>query len=41
MNVNGVELNFMLDSGISETLLFSLEDKNVDFRNVEKITFVD
>lgn len=39
MIVNGVELNFMLDSGISETLLFSLEDKNVDFRNVEKITF--
>ena len=39
MNINGVELNFMLDSGISETLLFSLENKNVDFKNVEKITF--
>lgn len=39
MNVNGVELNFMLDSGIAETLLFSLENKNVDFKNIEKITF--
>jgi len=38
MNVNGVELNFMLDSGIAETLLFSLENKNVDFKNIEKIT---
>ncbi|WP_027384719.1 aspartyl protease family protein [Epilithonimonas caeni] len=39
MTINGVELNFMLDSGISETLLFSLENKEVDFKNIEKITF--
>jgi hypothetical protein len=39
MNVNGVELTFMLDSGIAETLLFSLENKDVDFKNIEKITF--
>ncbi len=39
MNVNGVELNFMLDSGIAETLLFSLDNKDVDFKNIEKITF--
>lgn len=39
MTVNGVELNFLLDSGISETLLFSLENKEIDFKNVEKITF--
>lgn len=39
MTVNGVELTFMLDSGIAETLLFSLENKDVDFKNVEKITF--
>ena len=39
MNVNGVELNFLLDSGIAETLLFSLENKDVDFKNIEKITF--
>lgn len=39
MTINGVELNFMLDSGIAETLLFSLENKDVDFKNIEKITF--
>ncbi|WDF46796.1 PDZ domain-containing protein [Chryseobacterium sp. KACC 21268] len=39
MNVNGVELNFMLDSGVAETLLFSLDNKDVDFKNIEKITF--
>ncbi|PZU90793.1 MAG: peptide-binding protein [Chryseobacterium sp.] len=39
MNINGVELNFLLDSGIAETMLFSLENKEVDFKNIEKITF--
>lgn len=39
MTVNGVELNFMLDSGLAETLLFGLENKDVDFKNIEKITF--
>lgn len=39
VNVNGVELNFMLDSGVAETLLFSLDNKDVDFKNIEKITF--
>lgn len=39
MIVNGVELNFLLDSGVAETLLFSLENKNVDFKNTEKIRF--
>ena len=39
MTVNGVELNFLLDSGVAETLLFSLENKEVDFKNIEKITF--
>lgn len=39
MTVNGVELNFLLDSGVAETLLFSLENKDVDFKNIEKITF--
>ena len=39
INVNGVELNFMLDSGVEETILFSMEDKKeVSFFNVEKIT---
>ncbi|MCG2793313.1 MAG: PDZ domain-containing protein [Weeksellaceae bacterium] len=39
VTVNGVELTFLLDSGIAETLLFSLENKTVDFKNTEKITF--
>ena len=39
IKVNGVELNLMLDSGVEETILFSMEDKQeVSFFNVEKIT---
>lgn len=39
IKVNGIELNFLLDSGIEETILFSMEDKKeVGFFNVEKIT---
>lgn len=39
IKVNGVELNFLLDSGVEETLLFSMDDKKeVNFFNVEKIT---
>ncbi|HEX9151278.1 MAG TPA: retropepsin-like aspartic protease, partial [Flavobacterium sp.] len=38
IKVNGVELNFLLDSGVEETILFSLEDKKeIEFSNVEKI----
>ncbi len=37
MQVNGVELTFMLDSGIDETILFSLENKEVQFNNVKKV----
>lgn len=38
IKVNGVELNFLLDSGVEETILFSMDDKqNVSFNNVEKI----
>jgi hypothetical protein len=38
IKVNGVELNFLLDSGVEETILFSMEDKKeVSFSNVEKI----
>lgn len=38
IKVNGVELNFLLDSGVDETLLFSMDDKKeVSFFNVEKI----
>ena len=39
IKVNGIELNFLLDSGVEETILFGLEDKKeVSFFNVEKIT---
>ena len=27
ITVNGIELNFLLDTGVEETLLFSLDDK--------------
>ena len=38
IKVNGVELNFLLDSGVEETILFSMEDtQEVNFNNVEKI----
>ncbi|NHM08262.1 PDZ domain-containing protein [Flavobacterium sp. CYK-4] len=38
VKVNGVELNFLLDSGVEETILLSLEDKaEVRFNNVQKI----
>lgn len=39
MNVNGVDLTFLLDTGVNETILFSLENKEVNFKNVEKIKF--
>lgn len=36
IKVNGVELNFLLDSGVEETILFSMEEKQeVSFNNVE------
>lgn len=39
IKVNGVALNFLLDSGVEETILFSLEEKKeISFSNVEKIT---
>jgi hypothetical protein len=38
IKVNGVELHFLLDSGVEETIMFSMEDKKeVNFYNVEKI----
>ena len=38
INVNGVELNFLLDTGVEETILLSLDDKEgLNFNNVEKI----
>ncbi|MFN7099281.1 MAG: aspartyl protease family protein [Flavobacterium sp.] len=38
IKVNGVELNFLLDTGVSETILFSLEEKKeVRFFNAQKV----
>ncbi|MBP1165368.1 MULTISPECIES: PDZ domain-containing protein [unclassified Chryseobacterium] len=39
INVNGAELTFLLDTGVSETILFSLENKEVKLSNVEKVKF--
>lgn len=38
LEINGVNLTFLLDSGIEESILFSLDDKDeLKFNNVEKI----
>ncbi|MGX9986821.1 PDZ domain-containing protein [Soonwooa purpurea] len=37
--VNNVSLDFLLDTGVSETILFSLADKEVNFNHVEKLKF--
>lgn len=38
VKVNGVELNFLLDSGVEETILFSLDEKKeLELYKVEKI----
>lgn len=39
VTVNGIELHFVLDSGVGETLLFSLDNKEINFNNIEKISF--
>ncbi|MBF4485252.1 PDZ domain-containing protein [Flavobacterium sp. CSZ] len=38
IKVNGIELNFLLDSGVEETILFSMEERQeVSFHNIQKI----
>ncbi|MDR2238800.1 MAG: aspartyl protease family protein [Chryseobacterium sp.] len=39
ININGAELTFLLDTGVSETILFSLDNKEVKLSNVEKMKF--
>ncbi|SDQ10857.1 Aspartyl protease [Chryseobacterium soldanellicola] len=39
INVNGVDLTFLLDTGVAETLLFSLDNQELKLSNVEKIKF--
>jgi hypothetical protein len=39
IKVNGVEINFLLDTGVYKSILFSLEDKKeVRFFNTERIS---
>lgn len=39
VNINGAELTFLLDTGVAETSIFSLENKELKLINVEKIKF--
>ncbi len=39
VTVNGAELTLLLDTGVAETILFSLENKEINLKNVEKIKF--
>lgn len=39
LNINGVDLTFLLDTGVNETILFSLNEKEVNFNDTEKIKF--
>lgn len=39
INVNGAELTFMLDTGVAETILFSLDNQEVKLQNIEKMKF--
>lgn len=40
IEVNGVKLNFLLDTGVSETILFSLDETDeIKFENIEKVKF--
>lgn len=39
VTINGVELTFLLDTGVAETSIFSLENKEVKLATLEKIKF--
>ncbi|SDI20610.1 Aspartyl protease [Chryseobacterium taeanense] len=39
VNINGADLTFLLDTGVAETSIFSLENKEVQLTNIEKIKF--
>lgn len=39
VNINGADLTFMLDTGVAETSIFSLENQELTLPNVEKIRF--
>lgn len=39
VNINGAKLTLLLDSGVNETILFSLGNNDVEFRDVQKMKF--
>lgn len=39
MTVNGVQLTFLLDTGVAENTIFSLEDKEMTLSSMEKMKF--
>lgn len=39
LNINGANLTFLLDSGVNETILFSLDNQDVNFNDIEKVKF--
>lgn len=39
ININGAELTFMLDTGVTENTIFSLENKEIKLGNMEKMKF--
>lgn len=39
VTINGTELTFILDSGVSQTILFNLDDKEINLRNAKKVFF--
>lgn len=40
VNINGAKLTLLLDSGVNETILFSLGNNDVEFRDVQKMKFI-
>lgn len=39
VNINGVDLTFLLDTGVAETSIFSLENQELKLPNLEKMKF--
>lgn len=39
VNINGTDLSFLLDSGVAESLIFSLDNKEVDLKNTQTMQF--
>lgn len=39
LKINNVDLTFLLDTGVAETLLFSIENKDISLENLEKVNF--